>query len=98
MLRFPAEITWLMLDGKLEGRVVPAMLDCMRERSPRPNSPDFELKWTIAVDQLEIRPVTSDQARSARAGGQCNQHIEVQITQLFCSESPGSANFAQQLS
>jgi hypothetical protein len=50
-------------------------------------SPHFQLEIPIFADQFKIGAVGRDQARAVGAGGQGNEHVEVQVAELMGFES-----------
>jgi len=61
------------------------------------NLPNFQEEFAVLMNQLEVSAVGGDQASSVRPGGKSDQHIEMQITELFRSEAFVSMNLCQQL-
>ena len=48
-------------------------------QSPLPN---LQFECAILVDQLEVGAVGGNQRCAVRAGGERNQHVKVEVTQL----------------
>jgi len=55
------------------------------------NLPDFHAEFAVMMNQIKVSAVGSDQASSVRAGGKCDQHIEMQRSGCFSGVKPLSA-------
>ncbi len=59
--------------------------------------PQFEMKSAVAVDQLKIGAVGSDQPSSVRPRRERDEHIKMQVAQLVRREPFIRVNFSQYL-
>ena len=65
--------------------------------SPRTGLPYLKVEFAVAIDHFEIGAVRSDQAGAMRAGGERDEHVEMQIAELIRCKTAICANFSQYL-
>src|ERR1019366_1584507 len=61
------------------------------------NLPYLKADFAEVVNQFKIGPIRSDQTCAMGASGECNQHVEVQITQFAWCETASGMNSCQDI-
>jgi hypothetical protein len=59
--------------------------------------PNFQIDLAISADQLKICPISRDQARTVRAGGESDENVKMQVAPLSWREAAIGTNSGQYL-
>ncbi len=59
--------------------------------------PDFQVNLLITADQLEIGAIGSDEPRAIRTRGERDQHVKMEVAQLFWRESGAGSYLSEKL-